>query len=49
MDIREDPYAPIIMDKPFLCNVRILIDVKRGTLSFKTGEEVLYFVMTTTG
>lgn len=47
MDIREDPYVPIILGRPFLCSTCAIIDVKIWTLSMEIGIEILDFIMTT--
>lgn len=46
-DIKEDHHVPIIVGMPFFCFADIIIDVKRGMLSMKVGDERIYFIMTT--
>ncbi|XP_050919503.1 uncharacterized protein LOC127137048 [Lathyrus oleraceus] len=45
MDIKEDSYIPIILGRPFLATVGAIIDVKKGKLTFKVGEEKIEFLL----
>ncbi|XP_058774527.1 uncharacterized protein LOC131648820 [Vicia villosa] len=46
MDIKEDVNTPIILGRPFLATVGAIIDVKKGKLTFKVGEEKVEFILT---
>lgn len=45
MDIKEDFNASIILRRPFLATVGVMIDVKRGKLTFELGEEKIEFIL----
>ncbi|XP_058766602.1 uncharacterized protein LOC131640206 [Vicia villosa] len=45
MDIQEDFNIPIILGRPFLATAGAIIDVKRGKLTFKVGEEKIEFIL----
>ena len=46
MDIKEESITHIILGRPFLATVGAIIDVKRGKLTFKVGEEKVEFILT---
>ena len=43
MDMSEDPFAPIILGRPFLATVGAIIDVKRARMTFEVGNETVEF------
>nr|XP_027072039.1 uncharacterized protein LOC113696853 [Coffea arabica] len=43
LDMEEDVYMPIILDRPFLATACTIIDVKNGKLKFQAGEEEVEF------
>ncbi|XP_031104844.1 uncharacterized protein LOC116009834 [Ipomoea triloba] len=43
MDIREDPYTPIILGRPFLATTGAIIDARKGSMIFDFGEEKVSF------
>ncbi|XP_031095165.1 uncharacterized protein LOC115999457 [Ipomoea triloba] len=43
MDIREDPYTPIISRRPFLATTGAIIDAWKGSMIFDFGEEKVAF------
>ncbi|XP_031095131.1 uncharacterized protein LOC115999421 [Ipomoea triloba] len=43
MDIREDPYTPIILGRPFLATAGAIIDARKGSMIFDFGEEKVAF------
>ena len=43
LDIEEDREAPIILGRPFLATGQVLIDVKRGELTLRVGEDQVKF------
>ncbi|XP_050914979.1 uncharacterized protein LOC127129918 [Lathyrus oleraceus] len=45
MDISEDSNIPIILGMPFLATTGVIIDVKRGKLTFKVGQEKIEFTL----
>ncbi|XP_050893373.1 uncharacterized protein LOC127099956 [Lathyrus oleraceus] len=45
MDIKEDSHIPIILGRPSLATVGAIIDVKKGRLTFKVGEEKVEFLL----
>ena len=45
MDINEDWHIPIILGRPFLAIAGAIIDVKKGRLTFKVGEEIVEFLL----
>ncbi|XP_050916369.1 uncharacterized protein LOC127131494 [Lathyrus oleraceus] len=45
MDIKEDSHIPIILGRPFLATAGAIIDVKKGRVTFKVGEEKVEFLL----
>ncbi|XP_050914566.1 uncharacterized protein LOC127129422 [Lathyrus oleraceus] len=45
MDIKEDSHIPIILGRRFLATAGAIIDVKKGRLTFKVGEEKVEFLL----
>ncbi|XP_050916503.1 uncharacterized protein LOC127131635 [Lathyrus oleraceus] len=45
MDIKEDSHIPIILGSPFVSTTGAIIDVKKGRLTFKVGEEKVEFLL----
>lgn len=45
MDIEEDPHIPILLGRPFLVTIGAIIDVKKGNLTFKVGDEKIEFIL----
>ncbi|XP_050902837.1 uncharacterized protein LOC127115302 [Lathyrus oleraceus] len=45
MDIKEDDKIPILLGRPFLSTAGAIIDVKRGKLTFKVGDEKIEFIL----
>ena len=45
MDIKKDSNIPIILGRSFLATVGVIIDVKRGKLTFEVGEEKTEFIL----
>ncbi|XP_050889481.1 uncharacterized protein LOC127094731 [Lathyrus oleraceus] len=45
MDIKEDSHITIILGRPFLAIAGAIIDVKKGKLTFKVGEEKIEFIL----
>ena len=43
MDMEEDTQVPLLLGRPFLATGAALIDVKKGELNLKVGEEVVHF------
>ena len=43
IDIEEDKQVPLLLGRPFLAIGAVLIDVKKGELTFKVGDEVVHF------
>jgi len=43
MDVEEDKEAPLIFDRPFMKNTRIIIDVDEEKLKVKTQDDKLTF------
>ena len=43
MDMEEDTRVLLLLRKPFLATRATLIDVKKGELTLKVGEEVVHF------
>ena len=43
MDIEEDTQVPLLLGIPFLATGAALIDVKKGELTLRVGEEVVDF------
>ncbi|XP_058759887.1 uncharacterized protein LOC131633190 [Vicia villosa] len=46
MDIKEDVNTHIILGRPFPATAGAIIDVKKGMLTFKVGEEKVRFILT---
>ena len=45
IDIEEDKQVPLLLGRPFLATEAALIDVKKGELSLRVGDEVVHFNM----
>ena len=43
MDMEEDTQVPLLFGRPFLATGASLIDVKKGELTLKVGEEAAHF------
>ena len=43
INIEEDKQVPLLLGRPFLTTGATLIDVKKGELTLKVGDEALYF------
>ena len=43
IDIEEDKQIPLLMGRPFLATGAALIDVKKGELTLRVGEEKVHF------
>ena len=43
MDMEEDTQVPLLLGKPFLDIGATLIDVKKGELILRVGDEALHF------
>ena len=43
MDMEEDTQIPLLLRRPFLATGATLIDVKKGELTLRVGEEVVHF------
>ena len=43
IDIKEDKQVPLLLGRPFLATGATLIDVKKGELTLKVGDEVVHF------
>ena len=43
IDIEEDKQAPLLLGRPFLTTVVALIDVRKGELTLKVGNEEVHF------
>ena len=43
MDMEEDTQVPLLLGRLFLATRAALIDVKKGELTLKVGEEAIYF------
>ena len=43
MDMEEDTQVPLLLGRPFLATRAALIDVKKGELTLRVGEEVVHF------
>ena len=43
MDMEEDTQVPLLLGRPFLATRAALIDVKKGELTLKVGEEAIHF------
>ena len=42
-DIEEDKQVPLLLGRPFLTTGAALIDVKKGELTLRVGDEVVHF------
>ncbi|XP_050889524.1 uncharacterized protein LOC127094789 [Lathyrus oleraceus] len=45
MDIKEDEEIPILLGRPLLSTAGAMIDVKRGKMTFKVGDEKVEFIL----
>ena len=43
MDMEEDTQVPLLLGRPFLATRATLIDVKKGELTLRMGEEAVHF------
>ena len=43
MDMEEDTQVPLLLGRPFLSTGAALIDVKKGEVTLKVGEEEIHF------
>ena len=43
IDIEEDKQVPLLLGRPFLATREALIDVKKGELTLRVGNEVVHF------
>ena len=43
IDIEEDKQVPLLLGRPFLATGATLIDVKKGELNLKVGNEAVHF------
>ena len=43
IDIEEDKQVPLLLGRPFLATRAALIDVKKGELTLRVGDEVMHF------
>ena len=43
IDIEEDKQVPLLLGRPFLATGAALIDVKKGELTLKVGDEKVHF------
>ena len=43
IDIKEDKQAPLLLGRPFLATGATLIDVKKGELTLRVGDEAVHF------
>ncbi|KAJ9170253.1 hypothetical protein P3X46_018375 [Hevea brasiliensis] len=43
LEMEEDVHNPIILGRPFLATARAIIEVKKGQLTLKVGEEEVEF------
>ena len=43
MDMEEDTQVPLLLRRPFLATGAALIDVKKGELTLRVGDEVVHF------
>ena len=43
MDMEEDTQVPLLLGRPFLAIVAALIDVKKGELTLRVGDEAIHF------
>ena len=47
MDMEEDTQVPLLLGRPFLATGAALIDVKKGELTLRVGEEAVHFKLNT--
>lgn len=45
MDIKEDEEIPILLGRPFLSTTGAMVDVKRGKMTFKVGDDKVEFIL----
>ena len=43
MDMKEDTQVPLLLRIPFMATEAALIDVKKGELTLRVGEEAVHF------
>ena len=43
MDMEEDTQVPLLLGRPFLATRAALIDVKKGELTLRVGDEAVHF------
>ena len=43
IDIKEDKQVPLLLGRPFIAIGAALIDVKKGELTLRVGDEVVHF------
>ena len=43
IDIEEDKQVPLVLGRPFLATRATLIDVKKGELTHRVGDEAVHF------
>ena len=43
MDLEKDTQVPLLLGRPFLATRATLIDVKKGELTLRVGEEAVHF------
>ena len=47
MDMEEGTQVPLLLERPFLATRAALIDVKKGELTLRVGEEAVHFKLNT--
>jgi len=47
LDMDEDDQVPILLGRPFLATAGAIVDVKRGRIAFRVGDEMVGFGMVT--
>ena len=47
MDMKEGTQVPLLLGRPFLSIGAVLIDVKKGKLTLRVGEEPIHFKLNT--
>ena len=47
MNMEEDTQVPLLLGRPFLATGAALIDVKKGELTLRVGEEAIHFKLNT--
>ena len=45
IDIEEDEQVPMLLGRPFLATGATLIDVKKGELTPRVGDEAMHFIL----